>query len=70
MREGKIPPNWTYLAQRISQSVATDNIDLKDTFLTPNHEEDTSKTPRHKPSLATENNNQPIILLQSKPHVK
>ena len=31
MREGTIPPNWTDIVQRRSQSGAPDNIDFKDT---------------------------------------
>ena len=34
IREGTIPPNWTYLVQRISQSGAPEYIDIKDTWLT------------------------------------
>ena len=34
MREGKIPPNWTDLAQCSSQSREPDNIDLKYTWFT------------------------------------
>ena len=35
MREGKIPPNFTYLVQHISQSGTPNNIYLKDTLFTP-----------------------------------
>ena len=40
MRECKIPPNWTDLMKHTSQSGAPDNIDPRDTWFTPNHEED------------------------------
>ena len=39
-KEGTIPPNCTYLVQCISQSVAPDNIDLKDTWFTQVLKED------------------------------
>ena len=32
MKEGTIPPNWTDLVQRSSQSGSPDNIDLRDTW--------------------------------------
>ena len=35
MREFKITPNWTDLVKHISQSDEMDNIDLKDTWFTP-----------------------------------
>ena len=40
MREGTIPLNWTDFVQRISESGAPDNNDLKDTWFTPDIEED------------------------------
>ena len=43
MREGTIPPNWTDLVQRSSQSGTTENIELKNTWFTTYHEEDNSK---------------------------
>ena len=64
MREGKIPPNWTYLVQCISQSCAPDNIDLKDNFFTPYLEEYPTKNPTHVPRVAPENNLNFITLLQ------
>ena len=44
MREGTMPPNWTDLVQRSSQSGAPENIDLKDTWFTIDPEENTRKT--------------------------
>ena len=35
MREVTIPPTWTYLVQHSSQSYALENIDLKNTWFTP-----------------------------------
>ena len=49
MREGTIPPNWTDLVQGIPQSCAQENIELKDTWLTPDLEEDPIETPTHVP---------------------
>ena len=62
MREGTIPPNWTDLVHRISQSSAPDNIDLKDIWFTPDLEEDPSESPSHEPSVAPENNNKTLML--------
>ena len=42
------------------------NIDLKETWLTLDLEEDSIKNSRHEPIIAPDNNNQP----QSKPHVQ
>ena len=47
MREDTITPNWTAFLQLRPQSVAQNNIDLKDTWFTPNNEEDPIKTPAH-----------------------
>ena len=69
IRECKITPNWTYLVQCISQSGAPDNIDLKDTWLTPNIEEDTSYTPSDEPSVFPNNNNIMLTSLQPVLHV-
>ena len=44
MREGTILTNWTDLVKLISKSGAPDNIDLKDTWFTPNLEEDPKGT--------------------------
>ena len=52
MREGTMPPNWTYIVQRRSQSGALDNIDLGNTWFTPDIEEDPIETPIHEPSVA------------------
>ena len=53
--------------QCFSQSGATDNIDLKDTWFTTDIEEHPRETPIQKTSIPPENNNQP----QSKPaHTK
>ena len=73
MREGTINPNCTYLVQCISQIYAPDNIDLKDTWLTPNIEEDPSYTPSDDPSVYLNNNNimltslQPVLNVQEIP---
>ena len=40
MREGTIPPNWTDFVQRRSESGAPDNNYPKDTWFTPDIEED------------------------------
>ena len=39
MRGGSIPPNWTDIVQRISQSGSPDNIDLNYTWFAPDLEE-------------------------------
>ena len=70
MREGTIPPNWTDLLQRSSQSGAPENIDLEYTWFTPDLEEDHSENPSHEPSIAPENNNKTLTSLHSKPHVQ
>ena len=57
MREGTIPPNWTDILQRISQSGAPDNIDLEENWFNPIPEEDTRKTPGYKPIIAPKDNN-------------
>ena len=54
VREDTIPPNWTDLVQRRSQSGAQDNIDLKDTCFTPDLEEYPIKTPNHVPIVTLE----------------
>ena len=41
IREGKIPPNWKNIVKRRSQSGALENISLRDTWFTPDLEEDT-----------------------------
>ena len=69
-REGKISPNWTDLVQHISQSGVPENIDLKDTWFTPDPEEDPSKPPSPDTSIALKNNNKMLISLQLKPHVQ
>ena len=70
MIEGTIPPNWTDLVQCSSQSGAPHNIDLKDTFFTPDLEEDSRETPIHMPRVALENNNNTLMSLQSQPHAQ
>ena len=65
MREGKMPPNWTDLVQRRSQSGAPENIYLKETWFNPDLEEDPIETPSHDPSVAPENNNNMLMPLQS-----
>ena len=54
MREGKIPPNWKYLVQHISQSGSQDNIDLKDTWFTPYIKEDPIENPTDDPRVTPE----------------
>ena len=56
--------------QRILQSDAPENVDLKDTWFTPYLEEDISKTPGHDPRFAPENNNQMIASPQSKQNIQ
>ena len=56
MREGTMPPNWKHIVRLISQSVALDYIDLKDTWFTPDLEEDPSGNPNRVPRVAPENN--------------
>ena len=56
MREVTIPPNWKYILQLISKSGVLDNIYLKDTWFTPDIEEDPSKNPNCVPIVAPENN--------------
>ena len=70
MREGTIPPNWIDIVQCSSQSSAMDNIDLKDTWFTPDIKEDTIETPRHKLRVVPENNNNTLMLPQYEPHVQ
>ena len=64
MREVTIPPNWKYILQLISQSGVLDNIYLKDTWFTPDIEEDPSKNPNRVPKVAPENNRNMIASLQ------
>ena len=55
----------------IPQRSTPDNIDLKDTWLTPYIKEYTSETPRHEPIvfLTTENKNNTLAPSPPKPHV-
>ena len=53
-----------------SQSGEPEYIDLKHTCFTPDLEEDPRKTPSHKPSVAPDNINKMLMLLQSEPHVQ
>ena len=69
MREGTIIPNWTDIVQRISQRGALENIDIKDTWFTPDLEEYTRKTQRHEPSINPDNSKKTLMLLQSKLHL-
>ena len=48
MGEVTIPQNWIDIVQRSSQSGAPDNIDLKDTWFTPDCDQDPRETPSHK----------------------
>ena len=54
MREGTIPSNLTDRVQLRSQSGAPENIDLKDTWFTPDLEGDPSETPNHMPRVVPE----------------
>ena len=71
MREVKIPPNWKYLVQCSSQRGAPENIDLKDTWFTPDLEDDPRKTPRHEPIIVpiSENKNNTLALSPTKPYI-
>ena len=60
MRECTILQNCTYLVQHSAQSSATENIDLKDTWFTPDIEEYPRETPSHDPSVDPENNDKMI----------
>ena len=53
-RERKIPPNWTDLVQHISKSGSQENIDLRDTWFTPDLEENPIETPTHVPRVTPE----------------
>ena len=70
MREGTILPNRTDLVQRSSQSGVSENVDLKYTWFAPYIEEYPIKTPSCDPSVASDNNNEMIMLLQYKPHAQ
>ena len=70
MREVKIPPSWTYIVHCISQSFKPYNVDLKDTWFTPDLEKDTNKTPSHDPSVSSENNNKILTPPQFEPHLQ
>ena len=54
MTEGTIHPNWTDLLQRSSESGAPENIDIEDTWFTPDLVECTIKTTSHVPIVAPE----------------
>ena len=69
MREVKIPPSWTYIVHCISQSFEPYNVYLKDTWFTPDLDQDTSKTPSHEPSVSSENNNKMLTPPQFEPHL-
>ena len=56
--------------QRSSQSGASENISLKDSWLTTDLDEDPRKTPSHDTSVSLENNNIMLTLSQSIPHVQ
>ena len=47
MREGTIPPNFTYLVQHSSQNGIPENVELKDTWFNPDLEQYPSKNPTH-----------------------
>ena len=61
IREGITLPNWTYIVQHSSQSGAPENIELKDTWFTPDIKEYTRKTSSHETSGSKENNNNTFI---------
>ena len=61
MREHTITPNWTDLVQLSSQIEASENIYLKDTWFTPDLDENLSKTPSHDLSVAPGNNNNTLM---------
>ena len=68
MREFTIPPNWTDLVQLISQRVAPENIDLRDTWFIPYIEEDSRKISSRNLGVTPENNNKTLTLPQFEPH--
>ena len=71
MREGTIPPNCTDIVQSRSQKVAPDNIELKDTWVTPDNEEYHRETPSQDSSVTQyNNNNNTHMLLHYIPHVQ
>ena len=70
MREFTIPPNWTDIVQHRSQSVAPDNIGLKDTWFTSYIEEYPRKTPSHKPRVSPKNNRNTFTSSQYILHVQ
>ena len=65
MKEGTIPPNWIGLVQRISQSGATEYVDIKYNWFTPDPEEDLGETPSHDSGVAPENNDKTLTSPQS-----
>ena len=70
MREGTIPPNLTDLVQRISKRGAPNNIDLKDTWFTPDLNEYPIETQSHEPSVAPGNNINMLTLSHYGPYVQ
>ena len=52
MREGAIPQNWTDLVQLSSQNGTPENIELKNTWLTPDLEEEPRKNSNHVQRVA------------------
>ena len=56
--------------QGSSHSNIPENIDLKDTWFTPDLEEDPRETLSHEPSVAKENNNKMLTLSHSVLHVQ
>ena len=69
IREGKIPPIWKYFVQIISKRVAPDNIDLKDTWFTPDIEEDIRKNLRNEARVYPENKINMITLSPSQTNI-
>ena len=61
---------WTYLVQRSSQIIAIKNIEIKDTWFTPDLEVYNRKSPINELRSSPENTNNRITLLQSVPNVQ
>ena len=70
IRKDTIPPNWTDIVKFRSQSGATENINLRDNWFTPDLEEHPSKTSSNEPSVAPNNNDKTLTLTQSIQHLQ
>ena len=64
MMADTIPLNWTDFVKCSSQSGAPDNMDLKDSWFTPDIEEDPSDNPTQVPRVTPESNINIITSLQ------